>query len=68
MWSMMEVSLGCDAYSQHKDVQPWLCPRNELTKGDDDRAGDAVCNDHAEDIQHPCVLSPVLEVYGLALG
>lgn len=42
--------------------------RGRLTERDDDRAGDAVGDHHAEDVHHPGVLAPVLEVDGLALG
>lgn len=39
-----------------------------LTERDNDGAGDAVRHHHAEDVHHPRVLAPVLEVHGLVLG
>lgn len=39
----------------------------ELTKRDDDWAGDAVGHNHGEDTHHPGISCPELELIGLVL-
>lgn len=43
-------------------------PQGRLTERSNDGAGDAVGHHHTEDIHHPRVLAPELEVHGLVLG
>lgn len=43
-------------------------PQGQLTERNNDGAGDAVRHHYAEDIHHPRVLAPILEVHGLVLG
>lgn len=42
-------------------------PCRRLTKRDNYRASDAIRHHHAEDIQHPRIFSPKLEIHGLVL-
>lgn len=59
MWGYVPPPLECHALG---------VLQGRLTKRDDDGAGDAVRHHHAEDVQHPRVLPPVLEIRGLVLG